>query len=339
MNRGHNAHDRLLRLAGSGAVVVFGILSALGSGGGGGDNQAPAAAEPPSVIKVLNFDATNSATAAQSAAAIVSFFPDINAIDRQVLTTLTTTDPANSPFELAMCANAGHSLLTWFDADHSGGLSVGDSASLQFTRCDVDGGGSTSTGTVKYGLTSVDSDPLPNSATLNVSLNFAVDNGTDTTAFSATFGAMSSTPDDIDFTYTYTAHDSSDQQLTITKNGATVLRFGCFHVTQTFSIADGAGTYQLSPSGVINASDTIMSLADGGQLSFIGNRPESGTKRLLSSSVPNCATLGIPDSAGDSDGSYIDVETLGGGAIRLHTFDAANIEFFTTDTTWDALLN
>lgn len=340
MKKAHNDHNRLPRLAGIGAVIVFGILSVVGSGGGGSDSQAPAAAaEPPSAIKALNFDATNSVTAAHSAAAVMSFFPGFTAVDRQVLAMLAASDPANSPFDLAMCVNAGHSMLTWIDADHSGDLSAGDSASLQFTGCDMDGGGAASTGTVKFGFTSVDTDPLPNGVTFNVSTNLAVSNAADTTVFTASFGTMSNTQDGINFTDTYTAHDSSDQKLTVTKNGNALFQFGCFSVTQTFSVADGAGTYQLLPSGVINDSDTIMSLADGEQLSFVGNWLESGTKRLLSSSAPHCATLGIPDGVDDSDGSYIDMQALGGGNIRVHTFDASNIEFNTKDTTWEALLN
>ena len=66
---------------------------------------------------------------------------------------------------------------------------------------------------------------------------------------------------------------------------------------------------------------------------------ESGTKRLLSSSVPDCATLGVPNGVADSDGSYIDMEALGGGSIRLHTFDSTNSEIHTEDTTYNALLN
>ena len=340
MKKGHNDHCHLLRQAGSGAVVVFGILSVLGSGGSGGDSQVPAtAAEPPSAIKALNFDATNSVAAAQSAVSVVSFFPGFTALDRQVLALLAASDPANSPFDLAMCVNAGHSMLTWIDADHSGDMSVGDSASLQFTRCDLDGSGATTTGTVKFGLTSVDTGPLPNSVSRNVSLNLAISSDADITVFTATFGAMSSTQDDINFTDTYTAHDSSHQELSVTKNGTTLLQFGCFRITQTFSVADGAGTYQLSPSGVINDSDTIMSLADGAQLSFVGDSLESGTKRLLSSSAPNCAALGIPDGVGDSDGSYIDMVARGGGNILLQTYDAADALLYTTETTWDALLN
>ena len=82
-----------------------------------------------------------------------------------------------------------------------------------------------------------------------------------------------------------------------------------------------------------------MALADGPQLTFVGDRLESGTKRLLSLSVPECVALGVPGGVGDTDGSYLDMEALGGGGIRLHTFDAGGVEFKVMDTTWDALLN
>ena len=81
-----------------------------------------------------------------------------------------------------------------------------------------------------------------------------------------------------------------------------------------------------------------MSLAGGPELSFISDKIEAGKKLLLSLSAPECAALGAPNGVGDSDGSYIGMEALGGGNVRLHTFDATNVEQSTIDTTWDALL-
>jgi hypothetical protein len=81
-----------------------------------------------------------------------------------------------------------------------------------------------------------------------------------------------------------------------------------------------------------------MSLAGGPALTFSNDMMESGTKRLLSLAVPGCASIGVLNGVGDSDGSYLDIEALGGGNIRLHTYDDMNVEIFTTDTTWDSLL-
>jgi hypothetical protein len=331
---------RLLRCIGGVAVAILGILSALGSGGGNNnDNPAAPAGAAPAGIAAYNFDEINSGRAAQLAASVLSFFPNFTATDRLILTMLAASDPGNSPFDLAMCANTGRSMLTWIDSDHSGELSVGDSASLQLTNCDTDGNGTSASGTVKFGVTSLDTDPLPNSIGFNASVNLTVTDAADNTHFVANFRATSSTPNNTDFTDIYTANDASDQKLTVTENGGALFEFGCFNVTQTFTVATGAGSYDLSPSGVINAADSIMSLAGGSRLSFIDDALESGRQRLLSSPSPNCATVGVPDGIGGSDGSYLDIEALGGGNVRLHTFDAANAELNTLDTTWSALLN
>ena len=65
MNKGHKARFHIPRILGGGAVVVFGILSLLGSGGGGGDQFGAAPGEAPSPITNLNFDANNSVNAAR----------------------------------------------------------------------------------------------------------------------------------------------------------------------------------------------------------------------------------------------------------------------------------
>jgi hypothetical protein len=326
-----------LRITGCGTVVFFGIISILGSGGGGGVSGAPSGATPSS-IKAFNFNPGNSAAAAQVAASTMAFFSDFSTLGHKILTTLAVSNPANSPFDLALCMNTGKSKLSWIDSDQSGDISIGDSAILQFTNCDLDGSGTTTTGTAKLGITSVNPDPLPNSVGLNVAVNVTVNDTPDTTTYIANFAETSSTADNTNFTNIYTANDTSAQHLSVTKNGSTLYEFGCFTVTKSFSLANSAGTYKLQPSGVINAADAIMSLAGGPELSFISDKMETGTKRLLSLAVPECATLGVPNGVGDSDGSYIDMEALGGGNVRLHTFDTTNTEQSTIDTTWDALL-
>ena len=326
-----------LRITGSGTVVIFGILSILGSGGGGNDVSSTPSGTAPSSIKAYNFNAANSVAAAQVTASTMAFFSDFSTLGQTMMTTLAASNPANSPFDLALCMNTGKSKLSWIDSDQSGDMSIGDSATLQFTNCDLDGSGTTSTGTVKVGVTSVNADPLPNSVGLNVAVNVTITDSSDTIAYIANFAEISSTADNINFTNVYTANDTSAQQLTVVKNGSALYEFGCFNVTKAFSLADGTGTYKLQSSGVINAADAIMSLTGGSELSFISDQMESGTKRLLSLAVPECSTLGVPNGVGDSDGSYIDIEALGGGNVRLHTFDASDAEQSTIDTTWDAL--
>ena len=339
MNNSRNVGFRILRILGGGAVVIFGILSLLSSGGGGGDQFGAAPGEAPSPITNLNFDANNSVNAARSAALVMSFFPDFTSLAHRIITTLAASDPGNSPFDLAMCINAGNSMLTWIDSDHSGDISIGDSTSLQLKDCDLEGNGAVITGTVKFGFTSVDPDPLPNSYSFNAAVDLRLANAPGTMSFTANFGAAESTQNGTDFKNSYTAHDSTSQELAVSENDTALYQLGCFKVTETFSTADSPGTYQLTPSGVINTSGTIMSMAEGGQLSFVNNWLESGTERLLGSAAPGCVVVGAPDGSDSSNGSYIDIEALGGDGLRLHTFDASNIEFNTADTTWKTLLD
>ena len=46
----------------------------------------------------------------------------------------------------------------------------------------------------------------------------------------------------------------------------------------------------------------------------------------------------MTDGVDGSDGSYINIEALGGGNLRLRTFDASNLELNSTDTAWKSLL-
>ena len=271
---------RALRLATSGFVVIFGILGALGSGGGG-DAGVPPAAEAPTPVTHHYFDTNNSITAARAAATVTAFFPGFTSLEQRIMSTLAVSDPGNSPFDLAMCANSGHAMLTWIDGDHSGDLSAGDSTSLHFTDCDLDGNGALTTGNVKFGFTGVNPDPLPNSVSLNAALNLKVANGADITNLTANFGTMASTQDGITFTNVYTAYGSTNQELTFAENDTASTQFGCFKVTQVSNTADGPGIYKLSISGVINAADTIMSLASDELLSFVNDWLESGTQQLL----------------------------------------------------------
>lgn len=340
MKSGINNYKTFLRFLGGSAVVILGILSTLGSVGNGSHNgDATPSGALPAKISPFNFNAGNSLSAAKAAASAMSFFPYFSTIGQEILNTMSVSDPVNSPFDLGMCANSGRSILKWIDGDHSGGVSMGDSAILQFTNCDLDGGGLITEGNIEIGLTNVDSGPLPNSASLNVSVNLSNIDDTDSTTIIATFKVISKTQNNSDFTIDYAASDLFDQKLTVTKNGVTQFQFGCFKVTHTFNTASGSGTYVLSPEGVINTVNSIMSFADNKQqLSFINGALESGTQRMLSSASPNCTSVGVPE-VGESDRSYLDLEALGGGNVRLRTFDGSDNQVNATDTTWGALLN
>jgi hypothetical protein len=340
LKSGIDNYKNFLRFLSVSLVIVLGILSTLGSVGNGGDHNgdAPAGALP-TKISPFNFTADNSLSAAKAAASAMSFFPSFSTISQEILNTLSVSDPANSPFDLGMCVNSGHSILKWIDGDHSGDVSMGDSATLQFKNCDIDGGGSITEGNVEVGLTNVTSNPLQNSVSLNVSVNLSNIDDPDSTTIVATYKMISNTQNNADFTIDYTANDLSDQKLTVTKNGITQFEFGCFKVTHTFNTASGSGTYILLPSGAINTDNSIMSFADDKQqLSFINDTLELGTQRLLSSASPNCNSIGVPE-VGQSDSSYLDIVALGGGDLRLQTFDGNDNEVKATDTKWNALLD
>ena len=331
-------YKQSMRAVGIAAVGIFGVLSTLGSGGGGGDSNF--SGNPPSSIKAFNFDANNTFTAAQLAATAMSFFPRFTAVRQQIIDTLINSTPGNSPFNLdAICNGTGHAQLSWNDADGSGDLSQGDTLTLLLTGCDLDGSGATVNGNIGFVVSSsvTITSPTAYSIPFTISINLQINDTGSTTAIVGEFGDSLSTSDGNTYTDAFMGDVAANQMLAVTEDGSSFLQFGCFNLTQVG--VPNSGTYGLSASGVINASNAILSLASGPQLSFVSDNMESGTKRLLSSSVPDCATLGVPNGVADSDGSYIDMEALGGGNIRLHTFDSTNSEIHTEDTTYNALLN
>ena len=340
MNNIQKLHKKLLRILTGGVIISVSILSTLGcSGGGGGeDNGGSSSGNTPTSIKAFNFNANNTVSAAQYAASAMAFFPNYTDIGQNVLNTLVSSNPNNSPFDLARCSNAAGPTLSWSDTDGSGDLSAGDTATLEFNNCNLDSGGAFLTGTLNFTVTSVDLDPLPNSIAVTVSVNLTITTNTDTTKIAGTFNSKASTPNNSDFTIVYTADDSSRQKLTVTENGSTLFKFGCFDVTQTFNVGN-SGTYLLAPHGVINVSDAIMSLAGGPALSFVNDQFEAGTQALLSLAVPECAALDVPGGVNNSDGSYIHMDALGGGGVGLHTFDSNNQETYTESISWNKLLN
>ena len=336
MKKSNEKLNRFLHIPGTMALIMFVILSVSACGGGGGDDGVVDGSN----VTPFNFNADNTVEAAQLAADTMSFFPAFSELGQAVITLLAISDPNNFPINLGVCTNLGGvSELSWNDADSSDGLSAGDTTSLLFTNCDIDG---IASGTINFVFTSVDLDlKLPDSIGHTVSVNLNVNDAIDTATFTANFGATWSTPDYIDFINVYTADDSSGQKLTVSENGVTLFQFGCFNVEHAYDVNIVTGTYQLTPDGVINASDRIMSLLGNTPLFFINDTIESGTKRLWSVSMPDaCTTVGVPSTGvGGSDGSYIHMEALGGGNMRLHTFDAMNVEVFTVDTTWDVLID
>lgn len=319
-------------------VMVIALCSSLilsGCFGSDGDDDVVDDGGGSGTAVAFNFTRDNTETAAKLAANTISFFPSFSEVSHTVITTLAIPIPNNAPFDLTLCANAGSSMLSWNDADDSGDLTAGDSARLTYTDCDIDG---IATGTVDFVFSSADLDPPPNQVASTVTLNLSITDAPDTTTYTANFEADWSTIDNNVFISASKANDLSGQKITATENGIQLYQFGCFEVIESYSPGT-PGTYGLAPVvGVINSDNKIMSLAGGPPLTFVNDLLESGTKRVLSLAIPECASVGVPAGVGDSDGSYIDIEAQSGGYVRLHTYDNTDAEFYTLDTSWDALL-
>ena len=316
-------------------VIMIGSMGFLGACSSDDDDTG---IDDTSGVSAFNFTANNTTIAAEIAAAAMDFFPAFNEIGLVMIDTLLSGDPLESPFpDIIPCTNApgGSTSLSWVDTDSSGDLTVGDTATLTFSACDLDNSGETISGTVDFKAASV---LVPASLGIDVSLNLTINLGTETTTVAGDFGFTMSTSDMVNFTNVYVALDAPGQTITITEKGIPYFKAGCFKVTQTYNMVGVQnGMYDLAPTGAINASNQILSLAGGPALMFIDGEMYTGTQRLLSISVPDCASIGAPDGVPDSDGSYMDMEAITSGLMVLHTYDRNVVEFFTEETSWTAL--
>ena len=298
------------------AVIMIGSLGILGACSSDDDDPGIVSG---ATVSAFNFDANNTTIAAEIAAAAMDFFPTFNEIGLVMIETLSTGNPEESPFvNVIPCTNAptGSTSLSWVD-NGDGVLSVGDTATLTFDVCDLEGDGETISGTVTFAATSLSVVP-PSTLGIDVSINLTIKLDPDTTTVAGDFVLTISSADGVNFTNVYKAIDALGHALTITENGTPYFKAGCFTVTQTYSIPSvHGGMYDLAPSGAINAS--------------------TGTQRLLSVSQPDCASIGAPNGVADSNGSYMDMEAITAGLLTLHTFDVNDVEIFTVNTSWTAL--
>jgi hypothetical protein len=337
MNTKSSNFNGFLYKRGMPTAVVLAILVVVGACSSSDDDIT---GNTETTVTAFNFDGTNSTLAAEIAAAAMSFFPEYTAISLAVIDILTNpnSDPNDSPFPVPGICVAGTAELSWNDTDNSGDLTAGDTATLTFTGCDFDGGGDIVNGTVEITATSVST--VPPGFGYTAAINLTVSYGADTTTITANFNANTSSPDGTNFTSVYTGTDQPGQTVTVTENGTEYFKMGCFNVTQMYNDTEiFAGNYELSPSGVIVAVNKVMSLAAGANLSFIGDNMEAGTQRVLSIAAPGCASVGVANGVGDSNGSYLEMQGTGGGNIQLLTFDVNDVETSSIATTWDALTN
>ncbi len=291
----------------------------------------------------FNFDAANTEVASEIAASTMSFFPIYAELSQTVITVFGIVEPMYSPFNLsAILCVSGIAIMYWYDNDLSRDFSAGDSASLQLTDCDLmNGTGDTVSGSIDIAFSTVDESQPGFSSTHAATVDLTIGSATDAKGFVSMFSGSVDTADGINYSSAYKAADTNDQTLTITENGVDYLTLGCFSVTTTYDLLGllNDRTVDLSFSGVINATDKILSLDGGSTVSVLIGIYESGAQRLLSTSVPNCASTGTSHDIADSDGSYLDMEMLGGNVVQLVTYDRNHDQTFSIVTTWEQLTN
>ena len=319
-------------------VVMFCILvimSACGSDSSDGDVIVY------SDHSAFNFDATNTEVAAEMAASAMSFFPIYAELSQTVITVFRIVEPMYSPFTLSqiLCVS-GRVVLYWDDNDVSRDFSAGDSASLQLADCDLmNGTGDTVSGSIDIDFSTVDESQPGFSSTHTALVDVTIGSAIAKKGFVSAFSGSVDTADGRDYSSVYTAADTNDQTLAISESGVDYLTLGCFSVKATYDLLGllNDRTVDLSFGGAINASDKILSLDGGSTVSVLIGIFEFGTQRLLSMSEPNCVATGTLHDVADSDGSYIDMEMLGGNVVQLSTYDRNDDPTFSIVTTWDQL--
>ena len=212
----HEIFNRFHLLSRLMIVIMIGSLGFLGACSSDDDDTGIV---DTSGVSAFNFTADNTRIAAEIAAAAMDFFPAFNEVGLAMIDTLLSGDPLESPFpDVIPCTNApaGSTSLAWNDTDSSGNLTVGDTARLTFTACDVDNTGETISGTVDFRAASV---LAPASIGIDVSLDLTISLGADTTTVAGDFGFTMSTADTFNYTNVYVAVDALRQAITITENG------------------------------------------------------------------------------------------------------------------------
>lgn len=326
-------------------IAALGLASIIATGGGGSDLSGGGNGDG---VHAYNFTATNMQSAAQIAVATQSLFPEFRYLLLAITDAFVTGSAQdNNPFDLGMCAPvpAGTSVLTWQDVDTSGDLSVGDTANLTLTSCDLDGSGDRVDASIDFTYTAVSLAVFPKSVAATLDLTAEItEAGTsgNVIGFTGLYDMQVDTGNDIDYTITYTGNDP-DGLLTGSLNGVTLFKYGCFSVAHSFSLSN-PGPYSLAIAGVVNVDNKIMTLAGGPTLNFLpypnpsnGSFLDSGQKSLISLSVPECEAVDAGKGVDDSTGTYVVIKATGGGNVTLELYDNNNALQDSIDTTWDVL--
>ncbi|MGW8181393.1 MAG: hypothetical protein ACWGQW_21910 [bacterium] len=329
-----------------------------GCGDDDDDNGTPPA-PPQQTASAYNFTEANMEQAAADAVDAISPFNDIAGLMLQIIQTLAT--PAVPQIQsvvigpvpiVGVCQNepAGSVSYTLDDADNSLTPTPGDTVSLTFTNCDLDGMGAVTNGTVTSVLTLFTPStfpPLFSQATMDVTFNLTSTetvNGstiTETYAASFTFDAQQTT--DIDGSVTFTGGN-----ITVTGSDGTN-QMGCFTIT----FAYGSTSYDMAVDAVVNLNGLVMTVST---TNYVGEAepllffqifpeptyPDGGALFLFSGGT--CADAGVPDGVPDATdlsvyvGAIPGVGDLGPDDIQLLLIEVATsntlAEIFTT---WSAL--
>lgn len=308
------------------AAAQLGV-AACGKGGGGGGGPD---------VGAFNFDQANMTYAAGVAARAVDAFPPVaDVLDAALVELGKGALHSNEPVLLPACA-LGAASLVWIDLSGDGVWSAGDAAHIALTSCRVHAGdGQALGGGMELTFSSVVRD-LPR--TIEARLEF-VDTVGEAPAPVAGRVALSATSvDGVHHGLVFRPSASS----TLAARDAGGWELGCYDVRDDPDPAVGF-VRRVAASGVVRIQGKILSIAPGGELLYeAGDRPAGaeGKLRLVSSSVPECASLGVGEGVGDSDGSALEVVTTGApGALRLDLYRGSGPPERSVDARWWDLLN
>ncbi|NIO16687.1 MAG: hypothetical protein GTN70_06775 [Deltaproteobacteria bacterium] len=310
-------------------LISAGLIYCGGGGGGGSTTAAPEA---------INFTPSNMEGAAGLVTLGSELYYELSQVVLAMVDPLLVAAPmapaAVIPVgDLGLCVNSttGTSDLSLDDVDNSLDLSVGDSATLTITNCqlldptDLD----TSNGTLILTFVAIDLVSSQQTITADVALNVDV-NPVD--SFIANFRMQVTTTDWNTFNISVTALDGNDI-IVLNESGQTFYQLGCFDVALNFTLSI-PGIFTLIEEGVINVPGAgIMSFSNLSQLVFVpGPYPDEGATRIDSGGT--CAALGAPDGASGADGSYIIFTAVPDDFddITLELYDSSDTLLVTVDT-------
>jgi hypothetical protein len=316
-----------------GLLIITGMLVFALARCGGGDGDGGG---------TIGFDFTpggNESVALSLAKNTMAFYPIFSEIGYEAIDILVSADPNNSPYMVALCANAtiGSATLSWDDTDSNLEISSGDSATIDVINCDLDNSETPVSGQIIFTFSVVDIDNLPRQLELSIAFNISINDLSGDIVVTGKFGAITQTTNDANYTYTYVAQDVADEVISITRvNDQSRYMFGCYTVVHAFDIG-APDTYDLAIAGVINSQNYIMSFEDGPPFTFINNLPYSGKKKLLSQSDPNCASVGAPNDVSSTNGMYMVFEGAlsTDGWINATIFDANDVWVTEFMTRWE----